>query len=120
MAREWQVEAKRVYHQKFAEAAEAEETYREAIRRTVEATEVLERHVKTDDNEGRLIGDHRSGFLPNTHRAARRGPSGNSTHLHGQLCQSSLHIVTTRHLAPHRPKLVPSQREGYGLAQEWR
>ena len=47
MAREWQVEAKRVYHQKFAEAAEAEETYHDAIKRTVEKTEVLEKHVKT-------------------------------------------------------------------------
>ena len=47
MAREWQFEAKRVYDQKFAEAAEAEETYHNAIKRTLEKTEVLERHVLT-------------------------------------------------------------------------
>ena len=47
MAREWQDEAKRAYDQKFAEAAEAEETYHDAIRHTLEKTEALERHVKT-------------------------------------------------------------------------
>ena len=47
LAREWQAEANRVYDQKFAEAAEAEETYHEAIRRTLEKTEALEKHVKT-------------------------------------------------------------------------
>ena len=47
MAREWQAEAKRVYDQKFVEATEAEETYHDAIKRTVEKTEVLEKHVKT-------------------------------------------------------------------------
>ena len=47
MAREWQAEAKRAYDQKFAEAAEAEETYHNAIKRTLEKTEALERHVKT-------------------------------------------------------------------------
>ena len=46
-AREWQAEAKRAYDQKFAEAAEAEETYHAAIRRTLEKTEALEKHVKT-------------------------------------------------------------------------
>ena len=38
-AREWQAEAKRAYDQKFPEAAEAEETYHDAIRRTLEKTE---------------------------------------------------------------------------------
>ena len=47
MAREWQAEGKRVYDQKFVEATEAEETYHDAIKRTVEKTEVLEKHVKT-------------------------------------------------------------------------
>ena len=47
MAREWQAEAKRAYDQKFAEAAEAEETYHNATKRTLEKTEALERHVKT-------------------------------------------------------------------------
>ena len=46
-AREWQAEARRVYDQKSVEAAEAEETYREAIRRTLEKTEALEKNVKT-------------------------------------------------------------------------
>ena len=47
MAREWQAEAKRAYDQKFVEATEAEETYHDVIRRTLEKTEVLEKHVKT-------------------------------------------------------------------------
>ena len=46
-AREWQAEAKRAYDQKFEEVAEAEETYHNAIKRTLEKTEALERHVKT-------------------------------------------------------------------------
>ena len=50
-ARARQAEAKRIYNQKFveaiAEAAIAEEAYHDAIRRTLEKTEVLERHVKT-------------------------------------------------------------------------
>ena len=46
-AREWQEEAKRAYDMKFAEAAEAEETYHVANRRTLEKTEALEKHVKT-------------------------------------------------------------------------
>ena len=47
MAREWQEEAKRVYDMKYAEAAEDEEIYKDAIRRTLEKTEALEKHVKT-------------------------------------------------------------------------
>ena len=46
-ARAQQEEAKRVYDAKFAEAAIAEEAYHDAISRTLEKTEVLERHVKT-------------------------------------------------------------------------
>ena len=46
-ARGWQVEAKRVYDQKFAEAAEAEDAYHASIKRTLERTEALEKHVKT-------------------------------------------------------------------------
>ena len=47
MARVWQDEAKRAHDQKFVEATEAEETYHDAIRRTLEKTEALEKHVKT-------------------------------------------------------------------------
>ena len=47
MAREWQAEAERAYDQKFVEATEAEVTYHDAIRRTLEKTEALERHVMT-------------------------------------------------------------------------
>ena len=46
-ARAQEEEAKRAYNAKFAEAATAEEAYHDAIRRTIEKTEVLERHVKT-------------------------------------------------------------------------
>ena len=42
-----QDEAKRVYDEKFAEAVVAETAYHEAISRTFEKTEILERHVKT-------------------------------------------------------------------------
>ena len=47
MACEQKAEAKRAYDQTFAEAAEAEETYHDEIRRTLEKTEALEKHVKT-------------------------------------------------------------------------
>ena len=46
-ARAQEEEAKRAYDAKFAQAAIAEEAYHDAIRRTLEKTEVLERHVKT-------------------------------------------------------------------------
>ena len=67
MAREWQAEVKRVHDQKFVEAAEAEETYYDAIRRTLEKNEALEKQVKTVTHESGLFGDHRSGLLPGTH-----------------------------------------------------
>ena len=47
MAREWQADAKRANDQKFVEATKAEENYHDAIRRTLEKTEALEKHVKT-------------------------------------------------------------------------
>ena len=47
MAGEWKEEAKRAYDQKFVEAAEAEASYHDAIRCTLERTEALEQHVKT-------------------------------------------------------------------------
>ena len=46
-ARAQQDESKRIYDEKFAEAVVAEEAYHDAISRTLEKTEVLERHVKT-------------------------------------------------------------------------
>ena len=46
-AREWQEETKRLYEQKCQEAAGAEAVYNEAIHRTLEKTEALEKHVKT-------------------------------------------------------------------------
>ena len=46
-ARAQQDEAKRIYDEKFAEAVVAETAYHEAISRTFEKTEILERHVKT-------------------------------------------------------------------------
>ena len=47
MAREWQEEAKRAYDWKFAEVAEAEKANHDAIKRTLEKTDALEKHVKT-------------------------------------------------------------------------
>ena len=46
-ARDWQEEAKRLYDQQIAEAAEAEEIYNDSVKRTPEKTEALEKHVKT-------------------------------------------------------------------------
>ena len=46
-ARAQQEEAKWVYDAKFAEAVIAEEAHHDAISRTLEKTEILERHVKT-------------------------------------------------------------------------
>ena len=46
-ARLRQEEAKRAYDQKIADAAIAEEAYHDAIQRTLEKTEALERHVMT-------------------------------------------------------------------------
>ena len=47
VARGWQEEAKRAYDRKFAEVAEAEEAHHDAIKRTLEKTDALEKHVKT-------------------------------------------------------------------------
>ena len=63
----WQDEAKRVHDQKIVEAAEAEETYYDAIRRTLEKNEALEKQVKTVTHESGLFGGHRSFLLPGTH-----------------------------------------------------
>ena len=46
-ARDWQEEAKRLYELQSADAAEAVETYNDAIKRTLEKTDALEKHVKT-------------------------------------------------------------------------
>ena len=46
-ARELQEQADLAYAQKFAEASEAEEAYHNAIRRTLDKTAAIEKHVKT-------------------------------------------------------------------------
>ena len=46
-ARERQEEAKRLFEQRCKGAAEAEMAHNEAIKRTLEETEALERHVKS-------------------------------------------------------------------------
>ena len=71
MACEWQAEAKRAHDQKFVEAAEAEETYHNAIKRTLTRKDRRTRETRQDsDNEGGLLGGHRSGLFLNTHRAS--------------------------------------------------
>ena len=45
-ARAWQEEAKRLYYRKFEEVAEAETQNNEAIKRTLEKSEALEKPVK--------------------------------------------------------------------------
>ena len=45
-ARAWQEEAKRQYDRKLKDAAEAETRNNEAIKRTLQKTDALEKHVK--------------------------------------------------------------------------
>ena len=76
-ARAQQDEAKRIYDEKFAEAVVAETAYHEAISRTFEKTEILERHVKTVTMRADSLTTVGSGLLPITHRAPGRDHQGN-------------------------------------------
>ena len=111
MAREWQAEAERAYDQKFVEATEAEVTYHDAIRRTLEKTEVLERHVKTvtmrADSLAFVEADFFQTLIERQEESIRELNS-----LYGHLCLPLSPKTTTRHRALHCPKLVPPQREG--------
>ena len=86
-ARDWQEEAKRLYDQQIAEAAEAEEIYNDAIERTLEKTEALEKHVKTAtmraDSLAATEGDFFQALLERQEEAMR-----DLKVLCGQLCQS--------------------------------
>ena len=110
-ARAQQEEAKRAYDTKFAEAAVAEEAYHDAIKRTLEKTEVLERHVKTVTMRADSSAFVEADFFPNAHRAPGRNHPGTQLPLRSSL-SAPLPITTTRHRALHCPKLVPPQREG--------
>ena len=87
-ARDWQEEAKRLYDQQIAEAAEAEEIYNDAITRTPEKTEALEKQVKTVTMRSDSLSATEADFfqaLPGRQEEAMRDINV----LCGQLCQSS-------------------------------
>ena len=101
--REWQEQAKLAYDQKYAEAAEAEETYHNAVRRTLETTIELERQVKTVTMRADSLAHTEADFFQLLITRQEESIRALDT-LHGQLCQPR---STTWHLASHRPKLVP-------------
>ena len=86
MAREWQAEAKRVYDQKFVEATEAEETYHNAIKRTLEKTVALERHVKTVTMRADSLAFNEADFFQTLIERQEETIRELNT-LYGQLCQ---------------------------------
>ena len=86
MAREWQEEAKRAYEMKFAEAAEAEETYHDAIRRTLEKTEALEKDVKTVTMRADSLAFNEADFFQTLIERQEETIRELNT-LYGQLCQ---------------------------------
>ena len=111
-AREWQAEAKRAYDQKFAEAVEAEETYHNAIKRTLEKTEALERHVKTVTMRADSFAFNEADFfqtLINSQKETIRG----TQHPIWSTVSASLHPMVTWFCLLLR--LVPPQRESRGV-----
>ena len=102
-AREWQAEAKRAYDQKFAEAELAEEVYHNAIRRTLEKTEALEKHVKTVTMRTDSLAFNESSFFQTLIERQEESIRGLNT-LYGQLCQ---------------PRSTPDQYRTSGRVEEW-
>ena len=86
-AREWQAEARRAYDQKFAEAAEAEETCHDGIRRTLEKTEALEKHVKTVTMRSGSLAFNETDFFQTLIERQEETIRDLNT-LYGKLCQS--------------------------------
>ena len=86
MARAWQDEATRPYDLKFAEATEAEETYHNAIKRTLEKTETLEKHVKTVTLRADSLATTEADFFQ-TLIERQEEPIRELKILYGQLCQ---------------------------------
>ena len=80
------MKAKRVYDQKFVEATEAEETYHDAIRRTLEKTEALRRHVKTVTMRADSLVTTEADFFQ-TLIERQEEPIRELKILYGQLCQ---------------------------------
>ena len=87
MAREWQAEAERAYDQKFVEAAEAEVTYHDAIRSTLERTEALEKHVKTVTMSADSFAFNEADFFQTLIERQEETIRELNT-LYGHLCQS--------------------------------
>ena len=86
-AREWSVEAKRLYVQKIQEAAGAEAVYNEAIQCTLEKTEALEKLLKTAtqraDSPAITEADFFQTLLEREEETQR-----DLNELHAQLCQT--------------------------------
>ena len=70
-AREQQEEAGLAHDPKCQDAAEAETILNDAIKGTLWKTEALEKHVKTADDAGGILGDHGGRFLQNTSRPSK-------------------------------------------------
>ena len=109
-ARAQQEEAKRVYDAKFAEAAIAEEAYHDAISRTLEKTEVLERHVKTVTMRADSLTFVEADFFQTLIERQEETVRELELSLRSSL-STSLPSTLTRLQALHYPELVPPQRE---------
>ena len=86
IAREWQAEAQRTYDQKFAEATDAEETYHNAIKRRLDKTAALERHVKTVTMRDESLAFNEADFFQTLIDSQEETVRELNT-LYGQLCQ---------------------------------
>ena len=104
-ARDWQEEAKRLYDQQIAEAVEAEEVHNDAIKRTLEKTDALEKHVKTVTLRTDSLAATEADFfqaLPERQEEAMRDINV----LYGQLCQSSPTQIRPRAQCPCAAKPI--------------
>ena len=97
-AREQQEEAGLAHDQKCQDAAEAETMLNDATKNTLEKTEALEKHVKTGDDAGGILGDHGGRFLQNTSRPSK----GNAEALGRTLCPAVPDSSHAARIAPRK------------------
>ena len=86
VARGWQEEAKRAYDRKFAEGAGTEEAHHDAIKRTLEKTDALEKHVKTVTMKADSLAATEADFFQTLVKREEESV-GELNVLHCQLCQ---------------------------------
>ena len=86
-ARDLQEKAKRLNDQKVAEAADAEEIYHDAVKRTLEKTEALEKHVKTVTKRADSVAATKADFFQALLERQEASTRDLNT-LYGQLCHS--------------------------------